>query len=198
MSCQGKVAYDVRQTWVLIGYDQAHMFRTPVLEVAEKAFPASLILPASFSHAKHLLIAFRIHSYGDKDRNILEAPSPWSFQPYAIDKYIRITAIRRIVPPFFYAGMDLFIRVADGARTDTAALKRFCEVFNVTHRNSGQVHLHQGFFCGTFPLSASFDHGCLKRQVPQFGNIQVDFSGCRLKIPCAVSGPGACLREFRS
>ena len=57
----------------------------------------------------------------------------------------------------------LLVEIAYGPREYFGPPESFRDIFYTAYRNSGKIHLDQGFFHRRFPAAVAFDDGRLKR-----------------------------------
>ena len=102
----------------------------------------------------------------------MDFATPSTFKVNAINVDVNVLFSKRTGKTFFDVLIRFLAEVADGFRGNFASPESLIDVLNTTNRNTGQVHLNQGFFYGTVTALIALDDGSFKLNALKFGSFE--------------------------
>src|SRR5262249_8749506 len=160
------------QPEALVADQEQDALEATVLEMAEEALPACLVLLRSLGNAQDVTIPVAVHTDRDQDRHVTDLAAPAALERDAVHVDVAVFLLDRSLPPLLDPGVDLLIELADRAGTDLGAPQRFGDVLDATHGGARQVHPDQPLPDGGFAPPVALDDRRLEGQLPELWNLQ--------------------------
>ena len=164
-----------------------YALQTAFFEPDKEAFPAFCIFFHAFHGSDDLTVTVLIHADCHQNADIFKLSAPISLEINPIHINIRIFSGQPAVAPFLNMHIRFLIQITDGGSRHPTAPKGFRNILHTPDRNTGEIHLDQGFLNRAFTAAVALNDGGFKRDTFQLRDIQRYLSGCGCQLAAVVS-----------
>ena len=177
------LGYCLQHTEIFIADDKTDAGKAAFFEPYKESTPAVFILFHAFSGTDDLPAAVFIDTNGNKDRNILDLPTPAPFEIDTVNVDIWILSRKGACTSLLDMLISLLVEIAYCSGRYFGSPECSRDVFYPAYEDSCQIHLDQDLFHRGFPSAVTLNNGGFKRNAFEFGNIEFHLPDCGLKIP---------------
>ncbi len=172
----------LQHTAIPVTDDEPDAGKAPFFEPDKEVVPALVVFLHAFGSTEDLAITVLIDADRDKYGDVLDFAAPAALQVNTVYIDIGVFAGERAAAPLLDVFVGFLIEVADCTRGYTGSPQGLGDILDPADRNTGQVHLDQGFLNRGLTTAVTLNDGCFKLNALELWNMECDVAGSCCKV----------------